>query len=67
MLLNSDYNGVNKSGQEFVVFGDFTPNYGWPLVVPNSFSMHSIVNQIIVAQDRKIKELEDRIKNLESK
>lgn len=67
LLLNSEYNSPSKNDQEFVVFGDFTQNYGWPLVIPNSFSMHSIINQVLVAQDRKMKELEDRIKLLENK
>ncbi len=65
LLLNSEYNGTDKNGETFLVFGDFTENYNWPLTIPNSFSMHSIINQVFVAQDKKIKELEERLKKLE--
>lgn len=67
LTLNSEYSGQNKINENFVVFGDFTANYNWPLVIPNSFSMHNIINQVFMAQDRKIAELEKRISELETK
>lgn len=65
LILNTNYVGDLKSGAQFDVARDFTLNYGWPLLVANSFSTHSLINQILHAQDKKIKELEIRITELE--
>lgn len=67
LRLNSIYTGQNKVGASFSIARDFTMNYHWPLPINNSFSLNSIITQVLHLQDRKIRELEDRIKQLETK
>lgn len=65
LTLTAPYVGKVKKGAAFEAARDFSLNYGWPFIIPGSFSMELLYNNTLVAQDQKIKELEDRLAALE--
>ena len=63
MILVSNYQGENKIAQPFQVIRDFTPNYRIPLITKNSFNQELIINHALTILDKKIAELENKLKN----
>lgn len=63
IVLNTIYVGPNRCNEPFDVVRDFTPVYGFPLMTRNSFSADQIYNLSIVMLEKKLKELEDKIKS----
>mgnify|MGYP001582549100 CR=1 FL=1 len=66
ITFNSDYVGENKTNQSFQLVRDFTPNYKIPLIAKNSQNPESSVNHGFAVLDKKIAELEEKIKKLEN-
>lgn len=65
IIFNSNYNGENRSSQPFQVTRDFTPNLKIPLIAKNSQNQELTINHGFAVLDKKIAELEERIKKLE--
>jgi hypothetical protein len=65
VTLSSNYSGESKINKPIQVIRDHTPNYRFPLLIKNSLNQEMIHNYTTTVLDRKIKELEDRIKKLE--
>lgn len=66
LTLSSNYQGKQKTSEIFDVIKDFTPQFGWPLLVANSFSSQTLINHSFIAIDKKVAELQNRIKELEN-
>ena len=62
ITLMTEYQGNSSLNVPYKVFNDFSPNYSFPLTVKNNPDMHTIFNKAILDIDKKIKELEDKIK-----
>jgi len=58
ITLSSSYSGTNKINESFTIVRDFSPNYGWPLLLKNSGSVDGIFNHVINEMDMKIHHLE---------
>lgn len=65
IILTSNYAGETKINRPFQIIRDFTPNYKIPLLAPNSVNQELIFNHAIITLDKKIAELEGKIKKLE--
>ncbi len=65
IVFNSNYTGENKVTQPFQVTRDFTPNLRIPLIAKNSQNQELMTNHGFAMLDKKIAELEERIKKLE--
>lgn len=65
LILDSNYLGKDRIGSKFDVARDFTINYGWPLLIPGSHTTIILSNQVFNSIDKKIKELEERVIELE--
>jgi len=61
------YSGKQKNSEIFDVTKDFTPHFGWPLLLQNSFSTQSLVNHTLIGIDKIIFELKEKIQTLENK
>lgn len=65
MFLTSSFNQDIYDAQ-YEIIKDFTTNYSFPLLLQGSFSKELVFNRTITLIDLKIKQLDDRIKKLES-
>lgn len=63
IVLTNNYVGATKIKQPFQIIRDFTPNLRIPLLAPNSPNQELIFNNALTILDRKIAELEKKIKN----
>ena len=61
MILDKKYKENSKYNVSYSIISDFSPNYGFPKMLKNSFSYDAIYNQGLVMIDAKLKELENRI------
>jgi hypothetical protein len=67
MLLTSNYAGETKINARYKVTSDFTPYLNIPLLIKNNASAEAIYNHAVTVIDKKLKDLDDRIKAIESK
>ena len=65
IVFSSNYTGENRTTQPFQVTRDFTPNLRIPLMAKNSQNQELMTNHGFAVLDKKIAELEARIKELE--
>lgn len=65
IFLNSIYLNPTSYNLSYKIFKDFSPNYSFPLIAKNSNCLELLLNEVILKSDSKIKELENRIKELE--
>ncbi len=62
--LNQPIAGESRINEKFEISRDFTPVYGFPLMSKGSFTPEIIYNRFVKSVEKKIKELEDRITQL---
>lgn len=67
IILSSNYLGETNTNEVFEIIRDFTPYYKIPLLTPNSKNQELTFNNSMAILDKKIAELEEKIKKLESK
>lgn len=66
IILSKKYLGDTLINKQFQVYRDYTPNYSFNMMLPNSPSAHICYNASMKKVDMIIKQLEDRIKILEN-
>jgi hypothetical protein len=59
--------GETNVNESFEIIRDFTPYCNIPLLIPNSKNQELTFNNGMAILDKKIAELENRLKNIESK
>lgn len=64
IVLTGNYTGENKINQTIQIIRDFTPNYRIPLLAQNAQNQELIFNNALITLDKKVAELEDKIKKL---
>lgn len=67
IILSSNYLGETNVNETFEIIRDFTPYCKIPLLVPNSKNQELTFNNSMAILDKKIAELENKIKILENK
>ena len=67
VLLDRDYKNETKFGLKYRLFKDFTLNYKFPLISKNSNCIETLLNKTFIESDKIIKNLENRIIELEKK
>lgn len=66
IYLSTPYLGESVNHVNVEIVKDFTPYYGFPLCLPNSFSRDIIFNQFALQVENKIKELESKLALLDN-